>query len=166
MATKGLRSRTSWRAKLERFQEPQVVPVPEKMQKRFGPGTMLIPRPLDVDALIRQVPKGRLITQSRIREVLASSCGADVTCPITTGIFVRISAECAEEELAAGTKRVAPYWRVVRDDGSLIEKFPGGPERQAERLRAEGHDVMETRNKWRVRLPEGILADISLAAGK
>jgi hypothetical protein len=31
---------------------------------------------------------------------------------------------------------------VIRDDGSLIEKFPGGVERQAERLREEGHRIV------------------------
>ena len=134
-----MKTRTSWREKLERVQEPKVVPIPPKMQKRFGTGRMLIPRPLDVDALIREVPKGKLVTQSRIRERLARACGADVACPITTGIFVRIAAEAAEEDSRAGKKRITPYWRVVRDDGRLIEKFPGGVEAQASRLRLEGH---------------------------
>ncbi len=62
------------------------------MQKRFGTGTMLIPKPLDVDALIRKVRKGKLVTQARIREKLAKEFKADTACPITTGIFVRIAA--------------------------------------------------------------------------
>ncbi|MBI3693238.1 MAG: MGMT family protein [Acidobacteria bacterium] len=136
-----MKTRASWREKLERVQEPKVVRIPPKLQKRFGTRTMLIPRPLDVDALIRQVPKGKLVTQSRIRERLAQACGADVTCPITTGIFVRIAAEAAEEDARAGKKRITPYWRVIRDNGSLIEKFPGGVEGQARRLRQEGHRV-------------------------
>lgn len=54
--------RGTWREKLEKEQEPRVVDIPPKMQKRFGMGTMLIPTPLDVDALIRKVPKGKLVT--------------------------------------------------------------------------------------------------------
>ncbi|MBI3404995.1 MAG: MGMT family protein [Acidobacteria bacterium] len=140
-------SRTSWRAKLERVQEPKVVTIPLKMQPRFGTGKMLIPRPLDVDALIRTVIKGKLVTQGQIRKNLARAHHADVTCPITTGIFCRISAEAAEEERRAGKKNVTPYWRVVRDDGSLIEKFPGGPKSQARLLRAEGHSLTPAKGR-------------------
>lgn len=62
--------RGTWREKIEKEQEPKVVDVPPKMQKRFGTRTMLIPKPLDVDALIRKVPKGKLVTQSQIRKKL------------------------------------------------------------------------------------------------
>jgi len=64
-----------------------------------------------------------------------------MTCPLTTGIFVRIVAEAAEEERRDGKKQVTPYWRVIRDDGSLNEKFPGGVAAQARRLKEEGHTV-------------------------
>ncbi len=117
------KSRTSWREKLEKPQEPKFVDIPPMWQKRYGTGTMLIPRPLDVDALIRKVKKGKLVTQAEIRARLASDCKADVACPITTGIFVRIVAETAEEDRNKGKARITPYWRVVREDGSLNEKI-------------------------------------------
>ena len=88
-----MRTRTSWREKLNDGRHTKVCPIPEGMQKRFGLGTMLIPKPLDVDALIRQVPKGRLITTGQIRAALASAAGASVTCPLVTGIAIRIAAE-------------------------------------------------------------------------
>jgi alkylated DNA nucleotide flippase Atl1 len=47
-------------------------------------------------------------------------------------------AEAAEEDRLAGKPEITPYWRVVRDDGRLNAKFPGGVERQAERLGSEG----------------------------
>lgn len=74
-----MKSKTSWRAKLEKPQDPRIVEIPPKMQKRFGTGTMLIPRPLDVDALVRTIPKGRLATLSAIRERLARDQKAGVT---------------------------------------------------------------------------------------
>ena len=134
-------TRTTWREKLERVQEPKIVRIPPKMVPRFGPGRMLIPKPLDVDALVRTVKRGKLVTQSAIRKRLARDFQADVTCPITTGIFVRIVAETAEEDRRLGRKQVTPYWRVIRDDGGLNPKFPGGAEAQAKLLRQEGHRV-------------------------
>ncbi len=131
------RSRVPWREKMERPQEPKLVQVPPKMSQ-FGKGMMLIPTPKLVDAIIRQVARGRLVTVGEIRRKLAADFSADVTCPLTTGIFIRIVAEAAEEDRANGRKRVAPYWRVIKDDGSLNPKFPGGVEQQAKYLRGEG----------------------------
>ncbi len=139
----------TWRQKLEQ-QHPnhgKVVAVPPRMQKRFGTGAMLIPRPLDVDAIMREVKKGKLITQSQIRDWLARQSQADCTCPLTTGIFMRIVAETAEEDLRAGKRRITPYWRTIKDDGKLMEKFPGGPRAQAARLRREGFTIQPGKGK-------------------
>ena len=133
-----MKTRPSWRQKLEKEQEPTIVDVPPKMARTCGTGKMLIPRPLDVDALMRRVEKGRIVTQSQIREKLAKDSGADVACPITTGIFIRIAAEAAEEDLSAGKSQVTPYWRVVKDGGSLNERLPGGADAQSGRLMQEG----------------------------
>src|ERR1041384_8343107 len=133
-------SRTSWREELEKPQDVKVVKIPPKMS-RFGRGTMLIPTPKLVDELIRQVPKRKLVTVSELRRKLAADFGADVTCPLTTGIFVRIAAETAEEDRINGKQRLTPYWRVIKDDGSLNPKYPGGVESQARNLRAEGFTV-------------------------
>jgi len=133
-------SRIPWRTKLEKpsVQLPKIVRVPPKWRKQYGSGTMLIAHPLEVDALIRKVPRGKLVTVAQLRKRLARTHRADTTCPLTTGIFVRIVAEVAEEDRRAGKRRVTPYWRVVRDDGTLNEKFPGGVKQQTRRLRAEG----------------------------
>src|SRR6266480_685973 len=99
---------------------PKLVAIPPKMQKRFGScKTMLVPSPREVDAFIRTVRQGSVITVSQIRQFLAGKYSADVTCPLTTGIFVRIAAEAAEEDAREGAARITPYWRVVKDDGSL-----------------------------------------------
>ena len=136
-------SRNRWREKLEKPQQPKVVQIPSKMS-RFGTGTMLIPTPMLVDELIRRVPKGKLITSGEMRRKLASDFAASVTCPLTTGIFLRIAAEAAEEDRANGKRRLTPYWRVIKDDGALNPKYPGGVDSQARQLRAEGFTV--TRN--------------------
>ncbi len=142
-----LKSRTSWRQKLEKG-EPEIVETPAKMLKTCGPGKMLIPRPLDVDALIRHIPESKLVTVTQIRESLAQTFKVDVTCPLTTGIFIRIAAEAAEEDLEQGKTAVTPYWRVLQANGRLNEKFPGGVKAQAERLEKEGHRI-----EWKGKAP-------------
>jgi len=135
------KTRKSWREKLETEQEPKVVDDPR------GRGKMLIPRPLDVDALIRKIQKGKLVTDSQIRERLAKDFHANLTCPMTTGIFIRIAAETAEEDLTSGVTEITPYWRVIKSDGSLNEKFPGGTDAQAAHLREEGHTIEPGKGK-------------------
>jgi len=135
--------RKTWRQKLEEKhpEHGKLVDVPPKMQNRFLVGKMLIPKPLDINALIHRVPKGKLATVIQIRDKLAKDAHANCCCPLTTGIFLRIVAEVAEEDLRSGKKQVTPYWRVVKADGSLNEKFPGGVQAQAARLEAEGHII-------------------------
>ena len=152
----GMYKRKSWREKMDNPDLPKIVEMPPHMRKRFGGGrTMVVPSPHDVDAFIRTIPKGRVATVHEIREYLAGKYAVDVTCPLTTGIFVWIAAEAAEEAAREGKKtRLTPYWRVVKDDGSLNPKFPGGVEAQAERLRDEGHAVDTSRRIPRV-IPAG-----------
>lgn len=143
------KSRTPWTEKLEKEQEARIVEVPPKMQKAWGAGKMLIATPLLVDAEVRKIKKGKLTTVSQIMESLAKQFKTDCTCPMTTGIFLRIVAEAAEEDRANGKKQIAPYWRVLKSDGSLNEKYPGGAASQAAKLRAEGHTIEPTVGTWR-----------------
>jgi hypothetical protein len=140
-------SRVPWRQKLERQQEPKIVDIPPRMQARFGKGRMVIPKPLDVDALIRRVPKGKLVTVLQLREELARRSKVDVACPLCTGIFVRIAAEAAEEERRAGKKIVTPYWRVLSSEGRLNPKLPGGLNSQRRMLSGEGHKIAKAAGK-------------------
>jgi len=128
--------RKTWREKMDNPKLPKVVD-----------GEMLLPSPYDIEAVIRTVREGRLLTTSQLRETLAGKYAAKTTCPLLTGILLHIVSEVAEEDAAAGKKRMTPYWRVIKDDGSLNPKFPGGVERQAERLREEGHRVVAGRGK-------------------
>ena len=130
-----------WREKLEEKHENKIVDIPRPMQKHFGTGRMLIPRPVEVDAVMRKTPKGKLLMQSQIRDFLAHEYDADLACPIRTGIFVRIAAEAAEEDKQRGLSTITPYWRIVRDDGSLNPKYPGGLDLQRKRLEGEGHTI-------------------------
>jgi len=139
----------SWREKLENppVELPKVVDVPKKWRKSQGGRRVLVPTPLMADEQIRTVRKGKLITVGQIRRRLAHEQKADSTCPMTLGIFFRTISEAAEEDRQQGKKRVAPYWRVVKDDGSLNPKFAGGIESQTAQLEAEGHSVIPGKGK-------------------
>jgi hypothetical protein len=141
-------SRTPWREKLENPPKglPKVVEVSPELEKKFGGRKVLVPTPLLVDSLIRRVPKRKLITVGKLRDRLARDFKADSTCPLTTGIFLRIVAETAEEDKKSGRRQITPYWRVIKDDGSLNEKFPGGAKVQATRLMDESTRLKEAKN--------------------
>jgi hypothetical protein len=108
---------------MKKPQEPRIVHIKarrRRWQGQYGSGTMLIATPRLVEGLMRKAAKGELLT---------------------TGIFARIVAEAANEEMNEGKKLVTPYWRLVRDDGALMEKFPGGVSAQAKLLRNERHII-------------------------
>jgi len=43
---------------------------------------------------------------------------------------------------------------VVKDDGSLNPKFPGGMKAQAEKLKREGHKITAGRNKNKLKVQD------------
>jgi hypothetical protein len=133
----------SWRDKLADSKDlPKVEKITPKMSQRWGRGTVVIPAPKDVDAVMKRVPFGKLITINEIRAILAKKHGATVGCPITTGIFAWIAAHAAEEAAAAGETDTTPYWRTLKAGGELNPKYPGGVERLKVLLEAEGHCVV------------------------
>ena len=140
--------RKTWQEKLADSKGlPKVEKINDKMSKRWGTGTFVIPAPIEVDEIMKQVPKGKLITMSEIRAKLAQKHGATIGCPLTTGIFAWVAAHAAEEAAAEGKKDITPYWRTLKTDGSLNEKYPGGAEAQAARLREEGHTIEPGKGK-------------------
>ena len=138
-----MKVKKSWREKLADSKGlPKVGKVTGKMSQRWGKGTMVIPAPIEVDALMKQVPKGRVITINELRAALAAKHKADFACPLTTGIFSWIAAHAAGEAESEGAKRITPYWRTLKNGGELNPKYPGGGEEIARRLRKEGHKVV------------------------
>ena len=108
---------------------------------------MVIPSPLEVDEVMRKVPHGKLITTDIIRQVLAAKHGTTIACPLTTGIFIWIAANAAEEARKEGEKNITPYWRTLKIGGFLNEKYPGGLEGHKKLLEKEGHEVAKKREE-------------------
>ncbi len=136
--------RRTWREKLEDSKGfPKVGKIDATRSKRWGTGTFVIPAPLEVDALMRRVPRGKLTTIDELRKVLAHRHGATIACPITTGIFAWIAAHAAAEGEAAKQKNTTPFWRTLKSGGELNPKYPGGIALLKRKLRAEGHRVKQ-----------------------
>ncbi|MBM3155969.1 MAG: MGMT family protein [Chloroflexi bacterium] len=133
----------SWQEKLADSKDlPRVVEINEKMSKRWGTGTCVIPAPKEVDEIMRKVPRGRLITLNEIREMLAKRHRASIGCPMTTGIFAWVAAHAAVEATLEGKKNTTPYWRTLKSGGIINEKYPGGVQDQKKLLEKEGHKVV------------------------
>jgi hypothetical protein len=106
------------------------------------PKTMVIPAPREVDALMKQVPRGRLVTINELRAALAAKHNVNIACPLTTGIFSWIAAHAAAQAEAEGAKHITPFWRTLKTGGEINPKYPGGTDGVAKRLRAEGHRIV------------------------
>ena len=148
--------------KLKSGKTPHIVAeLPERLRNWAPPGgSMVVSTPEEVDAVIRQVKKGRLTTLQHIRDCLARRHGTSIACPVTTGIFINISARAAEEMMAFGDADVTPYWRVLKTGGALNEKFPGGLAAHRKKLEAEGHKVVEKGKALLVADDEAALAKL------
>lgn len=154
--------RKSWREKLADSKDlPKVEPMEGKLRDRWGRGTVAIPAPRDVDALMRRVPRGRLVTINELRALIARQHGATIGCPITTGIFAWIAAHAAEEAAAEGVKKITPYWRTLKSGGELNPKYPGGVENLRSRLEAEGHRIVAKGKRLVVADYERSLVDLT-----
>jgi alkylated DNA nucleotide flippase Atl1 len=137
--------RKSWQEKLKDKKDlPKIVIITDQMSKRWGkPGdTCVIPAPMEVDEIMRKVPRGKLTTINQIRQKLAKKHRATIGCPITTGIFAWVAAHAAEEAKAEGKKKTTPFWRTLKDGGVINEKYPGGVSEQQKLLTKEGFKVV------------------------
>jgi alkylated DNA nucleotide flippase Atl1 len=137
-------TRKSWSEKLHDSKGlPQVQEITGKMSKRWGTGTVVIPAPVEVDEIMKKVPRGKVTTINEIRAALAKKHGATIGCPITTGIFAWIAANAADELKQKGENDITPYWRTLKVGGVINEKYPGGAEAQKKLLEKEGHRVVQ-----------------------
>jgi hypothetical protein len=130
----------TWREKLDHGREPHVA----KLEKAFAGvpagALLLISSPREVQAFVQKIPEGCAVTPAEMRDRLAKRHHADAACPVSTGIFLRIVAEAAWEEIALGKDpgEVAPFWRSVEPKSPLAKKLTCGPQFIEKMRRAEG----------------------------
>ena len=126
---------------------PKVVKLDARLMERYKAKTMIIAAPVEYDQLMKKIPKGKLITIDRMMVYMAKKHKAGCACPMTAGIFVNIAAHASEER---GGKNETPWWRTLKKDGQLNEKFPNGIDGQKTRLEAEGHAVVQKGKRYLV----------------
>lgn len=122
-----------------------------KMAKRFGSGYMVIAAPLEYDEIMKKIPNGKLTTSNEIRMKLAKKHNADFTCQLTAGIFINIVANASQERETAGRDEITPYWRTLKKDGELNEKYPGGIDQHRFLLEMEGHEIIKKGKRYYVK---------------
>jgi alkylated DNA nucleotide flippase Atl1 len=159
----------SWQEKLV---DKQGYPKILKLEKRFpcynavhkmgvevGDEVVLV-NPSEVIELMEKVPKGKLVTIVEICKKIAEKHKVKGCCSLTTGIFIMIAANAAEEAAKQGKNLNIPYWRTLKVDGFLNEKYPGGSEAQKEKLENEGFKVTQKGKKYFVQNYQNFLVSL------
>jgi hypothetical protein len=116
----------------------------EVIEKAFADmpagSSMLVATPNIVADYINQIPKGHSSNVGQMRKDLAAEYGAEYMCPLTAGIFLRIAAEAAWEEMQQGKKpsKVTPFWRIISPQSATGKKLSFGTSFLADMRRKEG----------------------------
>lgn len=120
----------SWAEKRDCGKAPHVTVIDKAFAGIPAGSKLLISSPLEIDAFVRDIPKGKQVEPPEMRQILAKRHKADATCPVSTGIFLRIVAEAALEEYNQGKPlhSVAPFWRIVAPNSTLAKKLSIGSE--------------------------------------
>lgn len=120
-----------------------------KMGAKVGDRVVLT-NPSDVEEIMQEVPPGKLITLAEICRKLAQKFQVDACCTLTTGIFTMTAANAAEEANQEGKENHNPYWRTLKMDGFLNDKYPGGQEFQRQKLEQEGFQIRKRGKRYQV----------------
>jgi alkylated DNA nucleotide flippase Atl1 len=111
-------------------------------------GAMVVSSPAEVNALVRTLKPGEIITLDDLRAALARRHKVSVACPVSTAIFLNMAARAAEEQRPMLPEdALTPWWRVLKKGGFLNPKYPGGTAAQQALLEAEGVRVSPLRKQ-------------------
>jgi hypothetical protein len=116
----------SWKAKMAVAKSPKRVQLETDFSGIKAGSWLYVGTPLLIDQYIRKIPYGETRTVERMRRDLARQNKCDATCPVSTAIFVRMTAEAAWEDISAGvpTAKVSPFWRAIEPDSRIAKKLP------------------------------------------
>ena len=98
---------------------------------------MLISSPKSIANYIAKIPYGTEKSVKLMRLELAKNSNANNTCPLTTGIFLRIAIEASIEQAKEG-KPILPFWRLISEKSSITKKIPISVETLRELRASEG----------------------------
>jgi hypothetical protein len=123
-------AKKTWIEKLQVKKEPQIIKIHKDFWGYKKGDAMHISTPQIIENYIKQIAKGKAIDTVTMRNDLAIENNAVFTCPLTTGIFLRIVAEAANEQIEQGIplKNITPFWRVIEPNSPLAKKLAFGQE--------------------------------------
>jgi alkylated DNA nucleotide flippase Atl1 len=146
----------SWQEKLA---DKKGLPKVLKLEKRFpcfnavhkmgaeeGDDIVLV-NPSEVTEIMEKIPEGKLITIVEICKKIARKHKVKGCCSLTTGIFIMTAANAVEEALLENKNLNIPYWRTLKADGFLNEKYPGGIIAHGKLLEKEGFRIIRKGKK-------------------
>jgi len=118
----------TWVEKRDLDKKYQVKINPKKFADIPAGTVMLVPTPKIVDDYVRSIPQGSFVDLKQIRQELSMRYHAEMTCPVVTGISIRIISEAAFEESQADQNldSITPFWRVVNPESKLAGKLACG----------------------------------------
>ena len=120
---------------------------------------VVLVNPSEIIACMKKVPCGKVVTIVEICKHIAKQHHVQGCCSLTTGIFIMTAANAVEEARKDGVDMGIPYWRTLKSDGYLNEKFPGGDQAHKALLEKEGFKVVAAGQRWRVENFQAFLAD-------
>ena len=120
----------SWLDKLNEHKEPKIKRIDIDFADIPSGSNMFIATPKIIDQYIQEIGFGKRVDVKTLRKDLAIEHNADYTCPVTTGIFLRIVAEANYEKLHQGKQldEITPFWRVIEPNSALAKKLTFGQE--------------------------------------
>jgi hypothetical protein len=123
-------SKKSWLDKLNEKREAKIKKIEIDFADIPAGSTLLIATPKLIDQYIQEIGFGKRADTKTLRKDLAIEHNADYTCPVTTGIFLRIVAEANYEKLQQGNliEEITPFWRVIEPNSALAKKLTFGQE--------------------------------------
>lgn len=121
-------AKKTWQQKYD-SDRPHEVKVIDKKFADMPAGTrMFIATPKIIDDYVNHIPKGVQVNLLTMRKDLAAEYDAEMTCPVTTSIFLRVVSELAFENYQKGMSidEITPFWRAMNSKMPIAKKLSCG----------------------------------------
>ena len=136
-------AKKSWEEKFASSKPHEVKTAPKDFADIKAGQKLLLTSPRQIDEFVQGIPPKTSLSMKQLRAGLAEESGADIACPVVTGICLRTVAEFVNAQLEAGVKpsKLTPVWRVLPPGTTALKKLEAGPERMLALRKSEGLSV-------------------------
>jgi hypothetical protein len=122
-------TKSSPQKKPARKQEPKTVRLAFDFSGIPAVSLMFVATPDIIENYIRRIPGGETRNILAMQREIARRRRCDAICPVSTAIFVRMVAEHALKDIAAGIPvcEVAPFWLLISSTDKIAKRLPADP---------------------------------------